>query len=108
MFRNIQYGHDEVKHKSEIRKMLTDKIGYLHIMYQESDMCYNKTNKANLGTYSSDVILFEACDKKGYFKILGQNYPYTGDVVWTKKKDPNEIVGHWDNGKLSFWGDSLA
>lgn len=102
------YGHDEVKHKSEIRKMLTDKIGYLHIMYQESDMCYNKTNKANLGTYSSDVILFEACDKKGYFKILGQNYPYTGDVVWTKKKDPNEIVGHWDNGKLSFWGDSLA
>ena len=62
------YGHDEVKHKSEIQKMLTDKIGYLHVMYQESDMCYNKTNKANLGTYSSDVILFEACDKKGYFK----------------------------------------
>lgn len=102
-----RFGHDEVKHKSEIQKMLLDKIGDIYVMYQEADMCYNKTNKANLKTYTTDVLLFEACDRPGYFRLLGQNYPYTGDVVWTKKKDPNEVVGHWEDGKLSFWGDSL-
>ena len=70
-------------------------------------MCYNKTNKANLGSYETDIILFEACEKQGYFKILGQNYPYTGDVIWTKKVGPNEVVGRWENGKLSFWGKTL-
>lgn len=101
------FGHNEIKHKSEIRKMLTDKMGDLYVMFQEADMCYNKTNKANLGSYETDIILFEACEKQGYFKILGQNYPYTGDVIWTKKVGPNEVVGRWENGKLSFWGKTL-
>ena len=101
------FGYNQVKHKSEIQKMLIDKIGDIYVMFQEADMCYNKTNKANLGSYITDIILFEACDKRGYFRILGQNYPYTGDVIWTKKKDLNEVVGHWENGKLDFWGDSL-
>ena len=102
-----EHGYNEVKHKSEIRNILIDKIGSIYVMFQESDMCYNKTNKDNLRTYTSDVILFEACEKAGYFRLLGQNYPYTGDVIWTKKKAPNEVVGRWENGKLSFWGDSL-
>lgn len=101
------FGYEQIKHKSEIQKMLMEKIGDIYVMYQEADMCYNKTNKANLGTYTTDIIVFEACDKRGYFKILGQNYPYTGDVVWTKKKGSNEVVGHWENGKLIYWGDSL-
>lgn len=101
------FGHDEIKHTSEIHKMLMDKIGNICVMFQEADMCYNKTNKANLSSYTTDVILFEACEKRGYFRLLGQNYPYTGDVVWTKRSEPNEVVGHWENGNLSFWGDSL-
>ena len=101
------FGYEQIKHKSEIQRILMEKIGDIYVMYQEADMCYNKTNKANLETYTTDIIVFEACDKRGYFKILGQNYPYTGDVVWTKKNGPNEVVGHWENGKLDYWGDSL-
>ena len=103
-----KHGADEVKHTSEIRKMLEDRLGYVYVMFQEADMCYNKTNKANLGTYASDIILFEASAKRGYFRLLGENYPYTGDVVWVKRSEPNEVVGRWDNGKLSFWGESQS
>lgn len=102
-----KHGYSDVKHKSDIRQLLVDEIGEMYVMFQEADMCYNKTNKANLATYAKDVLLFEACEQKGYFKLLGQNYPYTGDVIWTKKSEPNEVVGHWENGKLNYWGDSI-
>lgn len=102
------YGCDEVKNRQEIEKMLEDKLGELNVMFQASDMCYNKTNKANLGSYPTDIQLFEASDRRGYFRILGRNYSYTGDVIWTKKKGPDEAVGHWEDGKLSYWGDTLS
>lgn len=101
------YGYGKVKDRREIEKMLEEKLGELNVMFQASDMCYNKTNKANLGSYSTDVLLFEASEKKGFYRILGRNFPYTGDVVWTKNNGQNEVVGHWENGKLSYWGDTL-
>ena len=104
-----EYGVGIVKHSSEIRKYLEKKIGTLDVMFQESDMCYDKTNKANLKTYPADILLFESTEKRGYFRILGENYKYTGPVQWIRKgKDkPDVVVGKWDNGKLDYWGDSI-
>ncbi len=96
------FGTDNVLHTSQIRKMLEEKLGYVYVMFQESDMCYDKTNKANLKTYPEDILLFETTERRGYYRVLGQNYPYTGDVVWKKRGLPDEVVGKWKDGRLDF------
>lgn len=50
------------------------------------DYCYNRVNK------DSVLPLFEV-SKNGYYKYLGENYLYTGNVYWNNNK-----VATWDNG----------
>lgn len=99
-------GYDEVMHYSQIRKILSKILAGIDIMFQESDMCYNKTNKANMRTFSNDVLIFESTDKRGYYRILGENYPYNGLVIWARKGNtPDVTVGKWINGSLEYWGE---
>ncbi len=95
---------NDIKTNSEIEKIIKDRGVKLDTMFLVSDMCYNKTNKANLRTYPDDVILFEYVSR-GNYRILGENYPYTGDVIWTKKDKSDQVVGRWDKGVLEFWGE---
>ena len=97
------FGTDNVLHTSQIRKMLEEKIGYVYVMFQGSDMCYDKTNKANLKTYPEDILLFKSTERRGYYQVLGQNYPYIGDVMWKKRGLPDEVVGRWKDGQLDFY-----
>ena len=99
------FGFDEIKSTGDIVGFLEEKCE-LHGWFLVSDMCYNKTNKANLGTYVEDVKLFEEVSR-GKYRILGENYPYSGDLIWKKKKGKPEVVGKWDNGKLNYWGDKF-
>ena len=96
-----KYGPSEPKTKAEIRQILGDLP--LHVMFLESDMCYNKTNKANLKTYPDDIIVFENTGR-GMYRILGENYPYSGDVIWKNKTGKEVIVGRWNEGVLDYWG----
>ncbi len=95
----------EVKTNADIIKILNDNNVNLDTMFLVSDMCYNKTNKANLKSYPNDIILFEYV-KRGQYYILGSNYNYTGDVIWTDKSGKDVIVGRWINGTLDYWGES--
>ncbi len=95
----------EEKETKEILEYLVRKGVELDSMFLVSDMCYNKTNKANLKSFKSDVLLFEHVSR-GKYRILGEHYNYTGDVIWTDKHGFKHIVGEWKNGKLSYWGDS--
>lgn len=91
----------EIKTNAEIKKYLEDKGLQLNPMFLVSDMCYNKTNKANLKTYPDDIILFEYVSRGKYY-ILGEHYKYTGDVVWTSKEGKDVVVGTWDDGILKY------
>lgn len=62
-----------------------------------SDFCYNVYNKG-LKDMNDDERCLE-CVEKGYFKILGTNYKYTGDVYHYIFKKNQEVVGHWENGQ---------
>lgn len=103
-----EFGTREEKHSSEIREYLLNKLGELDVMFQESDMCYDKTNKDNLKSYPTDIKLFESMSEKAVFRILGENYPYNGDVIW-KRRTKNDFikVGHWNNGILDYYGDKI-
>ncbi len=96
----------EIWETSEIIAYIESKGVELDPMFLVSDMCYNKTNKANLKTYSSDILLFEYVDRGKYY-ILGEKYPYSGDVIWTDKHGFKKTVGEWENGKLKYWGEKL-
>ncbi len=96
----------EIKTTGEIVKLLEDKGMELDTMFQVPDMCYNKTNKANLKCFPDDIKLFEFVGRGKYY-ILGENYKYTGEVLWTDNQGKERVVGNWDNGNLSYNGDNI-
>lgn len=57
-----------------------------------SDYCYNRCNKGIV----FDFHILEYRGRNNY-KVLGENYPYHGQILW---KD--EVVGKWINGKPQF------
>ena len=96
----------EIKETKEILTLLENNGVKLDPMFLVSDMCYNKTNKANLKTCADDILLFEFVSR-GHYYILGGKYNYTGDVVWTDKHGFMKTVGEWKNGKLNYWGNNV-
>lgn len=65
-----------------------------------SDFCYNVYNDGLRDLDDGERCL--ECVDKGYFKILGTNYKYTGDVYHYIFRKNQEIVGHWENGQYHF------
>jgi len=67
-----------------------------------TDYCYNRYNNG-LGEFDGPH-LFEYTDDKR-FRVLGENYPYTGNVMHKPKGEPEYVWAHWINGKL-YKGES--
>lgn len=73
------------------------------VMYQNSDLCYNRTNKANLETFKEDIHIFEYLGRDR-FRLLGLDYPYSGEIFRKPRKTGiEEVVGEWINGQLIKW-----
>lgn len=59
-----------------------------------SDYCYNRINNG----IAFDKHLFEFIGN-GQYKVLGENYPYTGEIYHKSKELKEEyVVGKWTNG----------
>lgn len=71
-----------------------------------SDYCYNRYNFA-LKDFSGPF-LFEYLGVNKYL-VLGQNYPFSGDI-YHKPKGGNRVivVGKWENGKKTLYQDVLS
>ena len=66
-----------------------------------TDYCYNYINGRISDNYLSQPHLFEYVSWNR-FRILGEDYPYSGDAVKyyrSKDKEP-EIFGKWAEGKF--------
>ncbi|MGO4926870.1 DUF7225 domain-containing protein [Streptococcus alactolyticus] len=62
-----------------------------------ADYCYNRTNKGI--SFESHIHLFELMDD-GRYKILGENYMYSGPVLGRKEDGSGyEIKGVWTEGE---------
>lgn len=91
-----QNGTDDIMTSSEILSLveMEDKKGSII----PTDYCYNRYNNG-LGDFKKHVHLFEYTEDKR-FRILGDNYKYTG-IVLHKPKNGEEIkVGEWEDGEV--------
>ncbi len=91
-----QFGTESIKDVDGVLAAanMTDKKGNI----LPTDYCYNRYNNG-LGDFSGPH-LFEYTDDKN-FRILGENYPYTGNVMHKPKGAPEYVWAHWVNGKLT-------
>ena len=70
-----------------------------------SDYCYNRYN-FGLRDFNGPF-LFEYFGV-GKYRVLGENYPYSGDI-YHKPKGRNEVVvGKWENGRKIIYNDKLS
>ena len=68
-----------------------------------SDYCYNRYNKG-LKTFEGPF-LFEYVDINQY-RILGENYKYTGNIIHKPKFGSEYIVGQWNDGYKKMYQES--
>lgn len=92
------HGFDIVMKKSELDELIKN-IQFESKVFQHSDICYNTANDGTLQYFESDIHIYEKVSR-GYYRLLGENYPYTGEV---KHAGNSKILGEWINGKLVAW-----
>lgn len=90
-----QYGNENVLDVDEVLAAggVSDKKGSI----LPTDYCYNRYNNG-LGDFNGPH-LFEYTED-GRFLVLGEGYPYTGNIFHKPKGQPERIVGSWDSGQL--------
>ncbi|MDD6826032.1 MAG: HNH endonuclease [Oscillospiraceae bacterium] len=92
------HGYNVIMKKSELDGLVKD-IQFESKVFQHSDICYNKANEGTLKYFDSDVHIYEKV-RTGYYRLLGENYPYTGEI---EHAGNSRILGKWINGKLIAW-----
>ena len=97
------HGYNDVMKKQDIDELIKQSVSDTDNWILLSDLCYNRSNIANFDKFETDIHLFERLEK-GYYRLLGENYPYTGFILWQKKEDGIErIIGEWYCGYLKAW-----
>ncbi len=92
------FGTEECKTSSEIKDLLISKGVDLHTMYQPSDLCYNRTTKHDVSGFADAIHLFEYVGWNCY-RILGEDYSYSGPIERKPKGEKETIVvGEWEDG----------
>ena len=96
----------EVWKAGEIKEYMIKNGVTPNSLFQPSDMCYNHTPKPlddGEDDFEHCIHVFEYLDWNTY-KVLGTNYPYTGEIIRKRRSDKKEIiVGEWLNGSLIEW-----
>lgn len=78
------------------KKILSKTYGQPEASYIPSDYCYNSYCKGSQWD-KQKIFYFEKLEKRGEFKYLGRNYPYTGKVYYKN----NAEYGTWVQGLFS-------
>lgn len=86
------FDKQQIKHKLKTAGMSEGSIN-------PADYCYNRINqdKASDSTLLSFNI-FRYVDR-GQYEYLGENYPFSGPVIYKPKgPDPEKVIGHLRDG----------
>lgn len=102
----VKSNKDEVMTTAQIKQLLSENGIEQDIMFQPPDYSYNRTNKG-LPEFANGVHIFEYV-KRGTYRLLGENYPYSGPVKTKPQGQQNTyVVGYWNDGSLEIWKDNL-
>lgn len=66
------------------------------------DYCYNRTNMGIKFTEHAHVLEYIDAD---CYRLLGENYPYTGLIIHKPKGFVEIEVGQWENGEAVFFDE---
>jgi hypothetical protein len=66
-----------------------------------SDYAYNRVNRAD---FSRRRPLFIQT-KRGFYRFVGSDYPYTGPVYWQPAGQPERVVGEATEGAVRWLED---
>lgn len=81
--------------RKDLYQLVSNKYSIKYSSFLPSDYCYNRTNDGI--HFERNIHLFEYICKDCY-RLLGENYPYTGTVVHQPKGLLETTVGQWNQG----------
>lgn len=88
--------------RREIYYMISEKYDIKYSSFLPQDYCYNRTNMGI--KYNEHAHLFEYVEKDWY-RLLGENFPYTGPIMHKPAGFVEIEVGMWENGQAEFYDD---
>lgn len=95
-----KYGYDIVLKKGELDKLLSDNGVVINdTFYSHSDICYDSANEGTIKNFHNLTHLFTR-PKRGYYRLLGENYPYNGEIIHSGNKS---VIGKWVDGTITEW-----
>ena len=96
-----QNGTETVMCKAELYDLVGTKYVINYSSFLPQDYCYNRFNKGI--DFNRQPHLFEYVEKNKY-RVIGQNYPYTGSIVHKEKGIKSEkVIGRWETGIATFY-----
>jgi len=84
---------------NDVKKCLT------FASFLPQDYCYNRTNMGI--KFSEHAHVLEYIDVDCY-RLLGENYPYTGLIIHKPKGFVEIEVGRWENGESVFFDERYS
>lgn len=101
------HGTTNTMSKKELYQLISERYFIKYSSFLPQDYCYNRTND---GIHFQDHIhLFEYIGVDCY-RLIGENYSYSGSVIHKPKGSPEIIIGKWTRGTLFFtegYGDGI-
>lgn len=95
------YGEDHIVSTAEIKEWCEQNCDTNPSSIIPTDYCYNRTNNGINQDGRVARPKFLEFVGRGRFRVLGKNYPYTGDMYARPRGyDEDIVVGHWKNGKF--------
>ena len=89
------HGTDCTMNKKELFQMVSCQCPIKYSSFLPQDYCYNRTNDGIL--FDGHTHLFEYVEPDCY-RLLGENYPYSGPVLHKPRGKKEIIVGMWTQG----------
>ena len=91
------HGYTTVMTRQELYNLISPDHALNYDSILPQDYCYNRMNDGI--AFIDHVHLFEYLGRNRY-RLLGDRYPYTGEIMHKPKRCPEAIVGKWERGAL--------
>ena len=102
-----KHGYNVVLRNKELNALYEENgVAPESVHYLNSDYCYNRTNNGMVENFKNDLHIFEYV-KRGYYRLLGENYEYTGDIMHKPSREEEYVAGHWKDGVLVEWNPKI-
>lgn len=92
-------GTNHIMTEDEIRELVAKKYDINKGSFQLTDYCYNLYNDGLRSNFELVYRMFQQIETKVY-RILGSDYPYTGEVYHTSQDKDTRVEGVWIKGKF--------